>query len=533
MHLRDKREGEAHVLHKIRSNTMRIRFIEAIASKWPLAKKKDTVSIPRLLLSLVAGLFYLAPSAADWVYPNAPTQLAWFYKPPIDGSTSAQLAASFQNFILTKNDETYRDQLKTLGVTAPFMQYVRSDAIHDPCKGTCPCSIQPYGNQVAWTIGDYCSIFSSHPEWFLRDTSGAIIKLTDGDQLYAAMDPGNIGWQQFFLSRVKTSQETMGWDGLFLDNLQAGLGQFQLKNIVLQKYPDDASLRFAAQNFTATLYNSYFHPQNRPLQANITSLPWLTETSAWFELLQYLDGAMEESFAMGWHSGEWLTTEQWGDQLSRLDVSQSQGKRVIAVSQDSQTETARQNFGFASYLLIANGLSSFRYTGTVDDEYEYVWLYPNYTTAKALGAPLGRRYNDLANNAWRRDFEHGYVLVYPVNHVATIVISTAPPPTTTPLHVSRLGMWYTDRYVVSTEVRIHNASGGYPPANSSVSLSTKLPNGKTSLTIGTADQWGIATFSVKSTLKGTYTSTVTNITGSNVSYDASKNVATTVTKTVK
>jgi hypothetical protein len=64
-------------------------------------------------------------------------------------------------------------------------------------------------------------------------------------------------------------------------------------------------------------------------------------------------------------------------------------------------------------------------------------------------------------------------------------------------------------------------------------MSIKLPNGKTNLNIVTADQWGIATFSVKSTLKGTYTSTVTNITGSNVSYDATKNVATTVTKTIK
>jgi hypothetical protein len=486
-----------------------------------------------VLASVVLGMFFMAPCFADWVYPSAPTQLAWFYKPPTDGTTPAQLAANFQNFILTQNDESYRDQLKALGVKAPIFQYVRSDAIHNPCNGTCPCATTPYGNQVAWNVGDYCAIKTSHPDWFLRDTQGDIVEGADGSQLYSYMDPANAEWQQFFLARVKSSQETKGWDGLFLDNVQAGLGQFQANNVVLQKYTNDVSFRMAVQGFLATLYDSYFHLQNRPLNGNITSLPWLNENVAWFDLIKYLDGAMEEAFAMGWSSGEWLTPQQWSDQLTRLELSQGQGKRIIAVSQDSQTATSRQNFGFASYLLIANGMASFRYTGTVGDEYEQVWLYPNYTDAKALGAPKGPRYNDTVHNSWRRDFENGYVLVYPVNHLANIVLNTAPPSDKIALHVSSLKMWYTGRYTVSTEVRVKDSSNAYPPRNTSVSVTTKLPNGTTSVSIGVVDQWGIVTFSVKSSLKGTYTSSVTNISGSNVIYDSAKNVATTASITVR
>jgi len=499
------------------------------ASPTPLGLAKQCFSI------LVMWVVVMNPGFADWTYPTATSQLEWFYKPPLDGTTPAQLTANFQNFILTQKDESYRDQLRAAGATAPMFQYVRSDAIHNPCKGTCPCATQPYGNQVAWNTGDYCTIKTSHPDWFLRDTQGNIVEGADGSQVYSYMDPANAEWQQFFLARVKSSQETKGWDGLFLDNVQAGLGQFQANNVVLQKYTDDVSFRMAVQGFVKTLYTSYFQPQNRPLQGNITSLPWLTATVAWFDLITYMDGAMEEAFAMGWRSGEWLSMAEWGDQLNRLELTQQLGKRIIAVSQDSQDALTRQNFGFGSYLLIANGKSSFRYTGIESGQYEEAWIYPNYKEAAALGAPKGPRYIDIPNNAWRRDFDNGYVQVYPVNHIANIVFTTPipPTPTTTPVHVSGLKIWYTDTYQVSTEVRIKNAKNGYPPANTSVSLSTKLPNGTTAVSIAVADQWGIANFSVKSTSKGTYTSTVTNISGTNVSYDSAKNVATSISKTIR
>lgn len=485
-------------------------------------------------------------------FPTSPIQLSWFYKPSTDGTTPSNLAKSFQNFILTRNDEAVRDQLRTAGADAPMLQYVRFDAIHDACNGVCPCTTQPYRNQVAWNAGDFCAIQSQHPDWILRDNNGKAISVMEGSQRYVWMDPASAGWRDYWLTRVKQSQETLGWDGVFLDNVQASIGWYQRNNIQLKNYSDDASFQNAVSGFLNKIYTEYFYPQNRPLQGNIIEMPWASETTTWLNYLQNLDGAMQEDFAMGWYSGVYLTTAQWLDQLVRMEQSQQLGKRVVLVSQGDQSDQQRQQFAFASYLLITQGNASFRYTNSVT-AYDKVWLYANYSTA--LGAPKGARY--LSNSVWRRDFENGYVLADPVNHTGQIIVNgtaTSTPATTTvtptpvsaptatsvaptPCHVSKLSMWYgsvanTKNYQMNTEVRVVTNTGAYPQ-NASVTLTIVLPNKAQSVSIATVDQYGYAEFSVQSALKGTYTSKVTNISGTNIKYDNVANVASSATKVIK
>ncbi len=97
------------------------------------------------------------------------------------------------------------------------------------------------------------------------------------------------------------------------------------------------------------------------------------------------------------------------------------------MAQGDQADTNRQNFAFASYLLISNGKVAFRYGN--DSAYSQVWLYNNYSAQ--LGSPLGARYQ--TGTTWRRDFTNGYVIVDPTNHTATI--STTPPATLTSTQV--------------------------------------------------------------------------------------------------
>jgi hypothetical protein len=374
----------------------------------------------------------------------------------------------------------------------------------------------------------------------LRDTSGKAISVMEGSQRYVWMDPASAGWRDFWLSRVKQSQETLGWDGVFLDNVQAGIGWYQRHNIQLMNYPDDVSFQVAVTGFLSQIYSTYFYPQSRSLQGNIIELPWASETKTWLSYLRYLDGAMQEDFAMGWRSGEFLTTAQWLDQLTRMEQSQQLGKRVILISQGDQSDLPRQQFAFASYLLIAQGDASFRYTNSVS-AYDKVWLYANYATD--LGAPKAAKY--LVNSVWRRDFTKGYVLVNPVNHTGQIVLDGStttplpPPPTngTTATHVSKLTLWYrtvanSTNYQMNTEVRVATATGGIPPSTN-VTLTTVLPDKTQAVSIVTADQYGFANFSVQSSLKGTYTSTVTNVSGVNISYDKATNVASSLSKTIK
>lgn len=347
----------------------------------------------------------VAPRVATTI--NASTgqpyiQRAWFYKPPVDGNLEP-LVENFNTFILTSNDESVRDAMKALGKTGPFLQYLRMDAIQDPGS----CTAQPWRNQVANQPGDFCRISQEHPDWFLLDPYGNRLQQDSG---YYRMDPGNQGWREFFLERARATQETLGWDGVFLDNVQATVVQNRQANTPTLQYPDTPSFQSAVEGFLAYLSNSYFRVQNRPLYGNIVD----QDTDAtWYRYLNYLDGAMEEGWAVDWRSG-FRTTDDWLAHLERAEQTQAQGKHMILVSQGSRADTLREDFAFASYLLVTSGNASFRYTNY--NNYNEVWLSPDLLID--LGQPLGARYFD--GQSWRRDFSGGSVAVNPESHAVDI-----------------------------------------------------------------------------------------------------------------
>lgn len=328
-------------------------------------------------------------------------QLAWFYKPPADGNLNT-IADHFDVFILTKNDEKVRDSLNSLGVTTPFLQYLRFDAIQD--RGS--CSKRPAGNQVAYEEGDFCWIDSRYPDWFLLDTAGRRIAKED----YYFMDPGSQGWRDFWLQRASLSQEMWGWDGVFLDNVEASLAKRESLGPLPAAYPDDVSYQQASESFLQYLYLTYFKPQGRPLYANIVAL---REPEVWLRYMQYLDGAMLEAFAVGWNE-DYLSPEEWEEQMVMVEKTQSLGKSVILVAQGEQDDLQREQFALASYLLVNNGLASFRYAHYRD--YNKTWLYDNYWLD--LGKPLAPRYQQ--GKVWKRDFANGVVTVDPAGHTSSI-----------------------------------------------------------------------------------------------------------------
>ena len=364
-------------------------------------------------IMIVFGPYTIAQAAGSpALVTDKVVNLAYFYKPPED-SDAATLAKNFNTFILTRADETFRDQLIASGVQAPIMQYVRLEAIMDPGS----CSSQPYRDNVAYKIGDFCTISTQHPDWFLLDANGNRIKV---DEKYYLMDPGNQEWREFWLSRTQESQEQLGWYGAFLDNVEASLYKVIQLAGVPQQYPDDASYQAAIQGFLQYIYTSYFQPQGRPLMANIISL---SDPAVWFNYLQYLDGAMDEAWAIGWRTN-YRSVSEWNAELTLAEQTQNNGKYAILISQGDQSNTNRQGFAFASYLLISNRRAAFRYTNSY--YYRQAWLYPNYDID--LGSPLGPRYPQ--GNLWKRDFTYGSVSVDPVNHTAQISIT--PEPTATP-----------------------------------------------------------------------------------------------------
>ncbi|MDR3575812.1 MAG: putative glycoside hydrolase [Anaerolineaceae bacterium] len=330
-------------------------------------------------------------------------RLAWFYKPP--ATALDHLADQYDFFILTHNDEAARDHLKSLGVKGPILQYLLMSEIMDPGS----CSAPPYNDQVAFKPGDYCWIQSNHPDWFLTESSGKII----GNGQYFVMDSGNSGWRDFWLQRASFLQENYGWEGVFLDNVEASLSKIAEWGEHPAAYADDASYQAAIESELRWLYTGYFHPKGLPVYANIIAI---RDPQVWLRYLQYLDGAMLENFATGWSNDAGLSPAEWEQQLQMAEQAQALGKKVILVSQGSQFDSSRQEFALASYLLVSNGLAYFRYTN--QNAYDEIWNYANQKTD--LGQPLGQRYP--VNQSWRRDFARGTVIVDPWTRTASITL---------------------------------------------------------------------------------------------------------------
>jgi len=232
------------------------------------------------------------PAASPTPYPEDVIRLAWFYKPP-DESQRDFVRDNFDFFVLTHKDENERNQLKADGLNVPISQYLLFLTINDPGG----CEEGPPGNQVAYKTGDFCQISEQHPDWFLIDESGERIKA--GKSSYF-MDPGNEGFRAFWLERARELQESHAWDNIFLDNVEASLAKMAKDDRKVAKYPDDASYQRAVEGFLNYIRTSYFQPRGKPMYANIVSV---REDPVWDGYMQYLDGALIESFATDWEDG--------------------------------------------------------------------------------------------------------------------------------------------------------------------------------------------------------------------------------------
>ena len=358
-----------------------------------------------------------ASSTHNAVMPENVVNIAFFYKPP-NNSDALTVSQNFNTVILTRLDESFRDQLVANGFKSTIPQYLRFEAIMDPGD----CTSTPLRSQVAYKPGDFCAISRDHPDWFLLDALGKRLGADKIGDNYYMMDPGNQEWRAFWLSRALELQTQYGWSGLFLDNVEGSLSKRKNTSGLPAKYVDDISYKAAIRGFLEYLYLNYAKANNRPMLANIATLK---ERVTWYEYLPYLDGAMTERWGVDWSYTGYVDKATWEEDMLMAEQTQSLGKNIIMVAPGSETDYNRQNFAFASYLLVSNGKAAFRYSNS--STYRYVWFYSNYQTD--LGSPLGPRY--LSGNLWRRDFAKGSVTVDPVNHIATI--STNP---STPINTS-------------------------------------------------------------------------------------------------
>lgn len=334
--------------------------------------------------------------------------LAYFYIEPGGGVPCSALVPMFNYFIGTKGREGCRDTVRALGRTFD-LQYLRFDGFQDLDRAfdnpDTPCTRTPFGNQVAYKRGDACLLREIAQDWLLRRPDGSFIR-TAGD--FIMTDPANLEWRAYFISRALEMQTIYGWNGLFLDNVSASRNNVGLP---LRDYPDDKTYQDAIADFLATIRISF-----ASVHANMI---YQTTSSVWYRYGQFLDGQMEESFAVNWSSG-YLSVTSWTNQLIRIETTLASGIEVILVSQGTQGDLERQQFAFASYLLIAEQGAHFRYSQD-GAGYSQIWDYDTYHQARLLGQPLTLRYQ-LPDGSWERRFQFGTVQANPSTHIGTITV---------------------------------------------------------------------------------------------------------------
>lgn len=328
---------------------------------------------------------------------------AYFYRPPV-GVDALTLARTQDRFVLTKLDEPLRDALRVAGATGPILQYVRFEAIQDPTGLG-----YTWHNQVAWKPGDWEMISRDHPDWFLLDAQGGRLEAeTSPGQRFYMMDPANPGWRAFFVSRLREMRDVYGWQGVFLDNVEASLAKRERAGRLPARYPTDAAYSAAVGDFLSYLRAELFAREGVRVEANIIENRD-DNGPVWHDYLRHLDGAMREGWALGWDvDGGYKDAWSWEQELRQAEATQAGGDHATLVAMGRAGDVQRRDFAVGSYLLVANGNASFRYTHW--DAYDQLWDVP----IPDLGEPLGPRYQQ--GGAWVRDFTRGQVRVDPAAH---------------------------------------------------------------------------------------------------------------------
>jgi hypothetical protein len=350
---------------------------------------------------------------------SATTRFAWFYKPPLDSTSVASLAAAADELILTGgHDVAYREQLRRAGYRGRALQYI--DLPYARGGGNpADASFSPWDNQVAWNTGDFAALIHPHEDWFLHGPGGQRCReQIDSNGFKYLMNPAASGWRNFVVDRIRWAYANWNYDGVFFDNVwNAPLSVGGLSRIcggAPREIAGDAGWRSATAQLLADV-----RALGRPVWINTDGVDFYGP---------HVDGWMFEAFAGGWE-GAYESEAEIRATWARVARDAGSGKGTILVAQGQRQDVARFRFALAAYLLVAGPNVSFRYSSVDGSSYQTLWDYDEY--GRSLGSPTGER-RLVSGTRWRRDFTGGYVEVDLASHAVTIQQSGAPATTVPP-----------------------------------------------------------------------------------------------------
>ncbi|GEM_PF-2740501 len=272
------------------------------------------------------------------------------------------------------------------------------------------------------------SFMASHPEIFLKTTSGEFYTgLLTADNHYV-LDPGSEVWKQILVDNAIEAVTLGSYDGIMADETVivnslykdfAGINPRTGKPYTTKEWRDDMYTLLGAVNEAIG--------EDKLLIANS-----IRDGSGYFDegasrFLEVTDGFIAEGFKGpgSWDITRYPREEDWVQNVEMLRSIQNAGGYVGALAKYEKSKVSSMSefdshvlFDFATFMLGKGGASTFNYKlfdpklGKQSDSY-----YLAYYTA-SIGSPTGDYYK--ASGVYQRDFEGGKILVNPSDSSVTV-----------------------------------------------------------------------------------------------------------------
>ncbi len=249
----------------------------------------------------------------------------------------------------------------------------------------------------------------------LRSPGGQILSVWPGTETYNV----STGWSDALAAFVKDDVMSSGkWDGIFYDETSATISWLNGGNVDVNNdgAKDDA--------VTADrLWKDGIIHLLKTTRDGIGAGPVIiTNGDSERDLQPYVNGRMFETFPTPWeYDGSWSTVMN-----NYLGLQKQVGYPPLFIINSNTANTGNKNdfkkmrFGLASTLL-GNGFFEFDYG---DNDHGQTWMYDEYDAylGKAVGEAknLTGSTNPVKAGVWRRDFQHGTVLVNSTNQAQTV-----------------------------------------------------------------------------------------------------------------
>lgn len=249
----------------------------------------------------------------------------------------------------------------------------------------------------------------------LREPGGKILSVWPGTLSYNL----GSGWADALPRFVKEDVMSSGaWDGIFYDEASATISWLNSGNVDVNGdgRRDDAAT--ADRLWKAGMVKML--KTTRELLGSEAVI--ITNGDSDPDLQPYVNGRMFETFPTPWEQdGSWATVMN-----NYLRLQKQVGYPAVFLINSNTDNTGNRNdfrkmrFGLSSTLM-GDGFFQFDYG---DTDHGQTWMYDEY--GAYLGKPVGEarnlsgQSNPVKDGIWRRDFQHGTVLVNSTNESRTV-----------------------------------------------------------------------------------------------------------------